>query len=153
MVQRKLHWALWKLNQLIFVCPIPWCSAQASLGKLNELRATNTELNRQVGDTKKDNSELVWAKERLNREMEKLREELGDVQTHLNSAESEREVALEEVKSLQHLLFQNKEADVCVYVCVCCIQLLFQNKEGGVCMCVQYVFVCVLCVLPYVCND
>ena len=89
--------------------------AQSSILKLNELRSANVELNRQVDDTKKEKDELAGAKDRLQREMEKLRDELRAVKDDLSSAESERVGAMEEVKAMQQLMFENKEHDVCFH--------------------------------------
>ena len=64
-------------------------------------------------DTSKEKKELAWAKDRLNRELEKLKLELSDVRGHLSTAESDRLAALSEVKTVQQLLLQSKETEVC----------------------------------------
>lgn len=106
------------------------CRAQASIAKLNELRSANMDLSRQISDTKKDNDELANAKERLHREMERLREELRNVKADLGTAESKRVDAMEEVKSMQQLLFDNKN-DVRMHVCarLTCIEWEYPDSS------------------------
>ena len=65
-----------------------------------------------MDDTKRENHELTWAKERLDKELEKLRIELDDVRAHLNSAEDERVCAVEEVKAIQLLMAKKMESEV-----------------------------------------
>jgi septal ring factor EnvC (AmiA/AmiB activator) len=83
--------------------------------KLNELRAANSELNRQVSDTKKEKDELSRVKERLQREMDMLKDELRNVKADLSTAESERVGAMEEVKAMQQLMFEAKEHEVSLH--------------------------------------
>lgn len=59
--------------------------------------------------------------------MEKLREELRTVKSDLGSAESDRVGALDEVKVMQQLMFQSKEADVRMF-CNCMVTIRLQNK-------------------------
>ncbi len=67
-------------------------------------------------ETQKTNEELAWAKEKLNREMERVKEDLEEVKTDLVTTESDRDSALEELKTIQQLLYISKETEVCVCV-------------------------------------
>ena len=101
-------------NPCIFLC-----RAQASVAKLQDLQAMNAELHREVDDTKRANTDLTWAKERLNREMDKLREELSNAKEHLTLAEGGRLKAVEEVRSMHQLLAKTREEGVRGHMCVC----------------------------------
>ena len=65
-----------------------------------------------MSDTKKENHDLAWAKERLNRELDKLKEELSDAREHLSTAEMDRLRATEEIKRMQQVLVRTKEEGV-----------------------------------------
>lgn len=63
-------------------------------------------------DTGREKDELAWAKERLNRELERVKLELSDVRGHLSTTEHDKSTALNEMKALQQLLIQAKENEV-----------------------------------------
>ncbi len=82
------------------------------MDKLQHLQSLNEDLNKEVSETKKENHDLAWAKERLNRELEKLKLELSDAKEHLSTAEMDRLRAADEVKSMQQVLVRTKEEGV-----------------------------------------
>lgn len=60
----------------------------------------------------KENEELGWAKVRLSRELEKLKDELKDLHGNLDAAETDRTSALDEMKLVRQHLLRSKEAEV-----------------------------------------
>lgn len=90
--------------------------AQASAVKLKDMQSLHAEVSKVATETQKTNEELAWAKEKLNREMERVKEDLEEVKTDLVTTESDRDSALEELKTIQQLLYISKETEVCVCV-------------------------------------
>lgn len=86
--------------------------AMASLLKLRELETINVDLSKTLSETKQVNEDLLRTKERLKRDLEKLKGEYNALEDTLSTTLIERESYYTELKNTQTALTKTKEDEV-----------------------------------------
>ena len=82
------------------------------MAKLKELEFVNSDLSKMLSETKSMNEDLIRAKERLNREVEKMRTDYDHLDGTLSSTRLERDKCKEQLKTTQSFLSHVKEEEV-----------------------------------------
>ena len=89
-------------------CPFD-IRAMGNLAKLKELEYMNTDLGKMLSDTRSMNEDLLRAKERLNREVEKMKTDFDHLECTLSTTRRERDQFHEQLKVTQTVLSRTKD--------------------------------------------
>jgi len=86
----------------------------SNLAKLKELEFVNKDLSMMLSETKSMNEDLIRAKERLNREVDKMKNDCDHLEGTLSSTRIERDKFMDQLRSTQVVLSHTKEDEVSV---------------------------------------
>ena len=101
-----------------------------NLAKLKELEYVNTDLGKMLSDTRSMNEDLLRAKERLNREVEKMKTDFDHLECTLSTTRIERDQFHEQLKVTQTVLSQTKDEEVS-HIWITCGSHVFGSTAAG----------------------
>ena len=87
----------------------------SNLAKLKELEFVNKDLSMMLSETKSMNEDLVRAKERLNREMDRMKNDYDNLEVTLSTTRLERDKFMDQLRSTQAMLTLTKEEEVGIH--------------------------------------